>query len=76
MRFIAEFLIGQWICYALNIIARTAIGAGAAWLIAMTTGDAVYQTLAGFGMLQHPGEAWQLGATLGFLSGMVRGVSK
>jgi hypothetical protein len=73
MRFIAEFLIGQWISFALNILARTAIGAGAAWLIALATGDAVYQTLVAFSLLQHPLEAWQLGATLGFLSSFLRG---
>jgi hypothetical protein len=70
---ITGFIIAACVFFIV-VITRTAIGAGAAWLIAMASGDAVYQTLTAFSLLQHPVEAWQLGATLGFLGGMIRGV--
>jgi len=58
------------ICFAfLRIIACAAVGALAAHLIAVVANNPVDQTLVAFSLLQHPLEAWQLGATLGFFAG-------
>jgi hypothetical protein len=64
-------IIGAWLGLLADILARTAIGAGAAHLIALYAGNPIDQTLVAFSLLQHPLEAWQLGATLGFFAGFL-----
>lgn len=65
-------ILAAWLFSAfLKPILCAAGGAAAAHLIALVADNPIDQTLVAFSLLQHPLEAWQLGATLGFLAGFL-----